>query len=283
MPYKGYLKNDDEFKDFEHKKKRPFEISVEGYWFDNATFIKFNKGNKNRLLYVLMDPSSKGIYGNFRQIYFTNEEVFEINRVLQKREVPLDLSLIDLSGCNLRGIDFSGIKLDYSVIRYADLSYANLRNIQANNSNWRGIDLSYSDLTESNLQNSNLDFAMIKQGILKNSDLRNTTLSRSNLTFCNLRGADLKNSLLNETKMNGADIKSANFSDARFYNIFLNTLNGQKLFRRGRGQNFIKKIRYILAQNRGFNENRSRKEQIVFWEGQKFGYDEFLQIYLLLL
>lgn len=95
-----------------------------------------------------------------------------------------DLSQIDLSGADLRGIDFGWTSLC--------------------NAKFIGADLRDATLTSANLSNADL----------RGADLTKAILMNAYLVAANLNGANLSAAYLKDTNLNSANLKAANFSDA---------------------------------------------------------------------
>jgi uncharacterized protein YjbI with pentapeptide repeats len=91
--------------------------------------------------------------------------------LFQARMSKAQLQEIDLSGVNLRGIDFSEANLTGATLRHSDLSKANLTKAE----------LVGADLEAANLQEANLSEA---------------SLNTTNLTKVNIKGANLNKALM---------------------------------------------------------------------------------------
>ena len=113
----------------------------------------------------------------------------------------IDLSRADLSGTDLKGINFDGV----------DLSEADLG----------GTSLIGANLTRANLQKANLFGANLSTATLRNADLRGATLCRAVLTESDLRGA----------KLDSLDIRYAHVGSTLFANHDLHTVRGLETLR----------------------------------------------------
>jgi len=84
-------------------------------------------------------------------------------------------------GCDLRGVDLSGLSLDNIRLSWSDLTDSNLRGVSMRGVNLVGADLHNADLTNADLRGS----------VLKKANLTGVDLSEVHLIGSDLRGAIL--------------------------------------------------------------------------------------------
>lgn len=102
--------------------------------------------------------------------------VWEFNEWRRKNGNYLDLSMADLRGLNLEGVDFS-----YADLGRASFDRANLSGANFTGAYLRGAIFDYADLSGANFTGANLELAS-----LKDADISDAIFSGANL-----RGADL--------------------------------------------------------------------------------------------
>ena len=108
-----------------------------------------------------------------------NTDVYSLTRVLTGKNL----------GCNLQGIDLSGIHKPETGLAGADLEYAVLAGANLRDSNFTGAFMRHANLSGANLQNA---------------VLRNAVLNSTNMTDVDLRGADLRGAYLVDADLTGA-------------------------------------------------------------------------------
>ncbi len=155
--------------------------------------------------------------------------VEEFNASRGQRSAP-DLFAADLSGKDLRGVDFSGANLEK-----ADLSGADLRGSVLARANFSGADLTGARLDDvvaikSRWTEAWLERVGLGKADLSGSDMVGAVLTQANASGAVFRGVRLKNAELNEAKLahtdfrevkatgadfTGADLSEADFVDAR--------------------------------------------------------------------
>jgi uncharacterized protein YjbI with pentapeptide repeats len=156
--------------------------------------------------------------------------VEEFNATRGQRSAP-DLFAVDLSGKDLRGVDFSGANLEK-----ADLSGADLRGSVLARANFSGADLTGARLDDvvaikSRWTEAWLEKAGLGKADLTGSDMVGAVLNQADACGAVFRGVRLKNAELHEAKLanadfrevkasgadfTGADLSEADFVDARF-------------------------------------------------------------------
>ncbi|MFO7751956.1 MAG: DUF2169 domain-containing protein [Desulfobacteraceae bacterium] len=146
-----------------------------------------------------------------------------------------DYAFVDLSGCNLSGIDLSGAFLEYADLSGADLSKANLSGAVLAHANLNG-----TDFFESNLSGANLGAAKIHNTRFENSDLTGAVLGKADIQAarfhdCRLTdrmemfletsfqqvdfsGSVMKNTNFIEISLAGCTFRGADLSDSNFIN-----------------------------------------------------------------
>lgn len=114
-----------------------------------------------------------------------------VNQLARQSSYSLDLShcdllKIDLSGLNLRGVNFS-----HSRLRFANLSNCLLQDSNFSHANCRGVNFSESDMSRADMTHAYLRDANLTQVHLYRADLENAIFLNANLTFANLYRANL--------------------------------------------------------------------------------------------
>lgn len=145
----------------------------------------------------------------------TSVDLTECNLAgLDLRGVQLPTAL--LGGSNLSGADLTGANLGRAYLQYADLSKATLV----------GADLTEAVINGANLAEANLTRAclMAVYGVEANfadANLGAAHFFGANLTNCNLRGVSLYGSTLMETELEGADMTGAKVYGLSAWNLGL--------------------------------------------------------------
>jgi uncharacterized protein YjbI with pentapeptide repeats len=134
---------------------------------------------------------------NKEQVDCLRKGATEWNAWWKHRQQSPELSNIDLSSANLRGVD---------------LSYIDLSTPDPNGAKLNGVDLSDADLSGANLYNAELRSANLNGAYLRGANLRNTALTDANLKRAQLLDADLRHSSLNGIDLSEAHLSSANLS-----------------------------------------------------------------------
>ncbi len=115
-----------------------------------------------------------------------------------------DLRWALLSNADLNGADLRGAKLNSADLKSANLSGADVREAEL-----RGVDLSASNLSQANLSATDLSEADLTGAKLEGATLAKANLRWTNLTGANLRGADLREANLCEAELSGADLSNS--------------------------------------------------------------------------
>jgi len=149
-----------------------------------------------------------------------------------------DMPIINLSGQDLRGLNFEHVNLSYSNFRGNNFTATNITNTDFTSANLSGADLSAKDLTENILTRADLRNANLTGANLSNNKLLNTILTGADLTDSNLSGADLSTAnifgiidginILEKTKLKGANLTNANLTNTNLSGMDLSntTLSG---------------------------------------------------------
>lgn len=129
------------------------------------------------------------------------------------------LKEVDLTGVNLRGIDFYQATIENTIFADADLREANLGEVYTVGLDLHGANLSSAslfeatlnnaDLSNANLSNAQLAFADLNGANLSGANLRNVRMIDTSLSEANLRNADLSNSKIEFTRLDYADLRDA--------------------------------------------------------------------------
>ena len=115
-----------------------------------------------------------------------------------------DLRRANLSGADLRGADLRRANLSVVNLRWANLSGADLRG-----ANLSDADLSGADLSEADLRGVNLRWANLSGADLSGAGLRGANLREADLRWANLSGADLSGAGLRRANLSGANLSRA--------------------------------------------------------------------------
>ncbi len=107
-------------------------------------------------------------------------------------DIRPDLSGIDLTTFNLRGIDFSNMQLAQVNLSGVDLVRADLHEANLNKANIEKADLSSTNLSSANLSSANLRSAYLISADLRSANLRSANLSSADLSDADLSGANLE-------------------------------------------------------------------------------------------
>lgn len=149
-----------------------------------------------------------------------------INQTEQSQILPsadlsgADLKDINFSGLDLSGVNFQGTNLAGANLSYTDLRGANLQNAFLSRANLKNANLNQSQLVGANLSAANLNQVNLNQACLFGANLakatlQNTTLHNADLTDANVEGADFT----------GADLSDANLTGTKLFRTKLNTPN----------------------------------------------------------
>jgi hypothetical protein len=104
-----------------------------------------------------------------------------------------DLKGVDLSGINMQGANISNVNMEGS-----NLSSANLQGANLSNSNLHNVDLSGALLSGANFRGANLSGANLRGVILSNVNLSNANLTHADLKYSEIRGANFIGSITND-------------------------------------------------------------------------------------
>lgn len=115
-----------------------------------------------------------------------------------------DLSDIDLSNRNLKGLDVSG----------SDLSDAILRNCNLNEGNFQNSNLTRAKLENTTIENASFDRANLSWTRFDLAKLKNSSFYKANMKETNLSGADLRNTSLKGSIFIGVRMNLTYFKDA---------------------------------------------------------------------
>lgn len=107
------------------------------------------------------------------------------------------LSIQDLRGANLSGINMQGASISNVNMEGSNLSSANLQDANLSNSNLHNVDLSRALLSGANFRGANLSGANLKGAILSNVNLLNANLTHADLKDADIRGANFTGSIIN--------------------------------------------------------------------------------------
>ncbi len=107
------------------------------------------------------------------------------------------LSIQDLKGANLSGINMQGSNMSGINMQEANLSGANLQDVNLSNTNLHDVNLAGAVLSSANLREANLSGANLQGVILLGTNLSGADLSDANLKDANIRGANFTGAITN--------------------------------------------------------------------------------------
>ncbi|HJW20779.1 MAG TPA: pentapeptide repeat-containing protein [Candidatus Nitrosotalea sp.] len=107
------------------------------------------------------------------------------------------LSIQDLKGANLSGINMQGINMSGINMQEVNLTDANLQDVNFSKSNLHDADLSGTLLSGANLREADLSGANLRGVILSGVNLFGANLSDANLRDADIRGANFTGSITN--------------------------------------------------------------------------------------
>ena len=156
-----------------------------------------------RLLFEAGSPDKLNLSGqNMKEIDFTEITLTGAN-----------LSGANLSRADLRGVDLKDTSFDSSPnLSAADLSGVDLS--RSKNGNLNGIILDYANLSGANLSGIWLINASLYEANLQKANMSETDLSWANLQKADLSGADLSGAYLGKVKLIQAILRGADLSGA---------------------------------------------------------------------
>ncbi len=124
---------------------------------------------------------------------------------------------IDLSHCNLRGAQLSGILLANADLRESDLSGADLGKAELRNADLRLAKLEFTELQEAKLVEVNLEGAEGKSARMHWADLRDGKLSASNFEGAIFQAADMRGANLTDAELASAIFGASKLEGAIFF------------------------------------------------------------------
>jgi len=127
-----------------------------------------------------------------------------------------DLSSIDLTETNFRGLHLNGAEIRGGTLKGANFSDADLRNADLSAAN-----LNSADLRNADLRNANLSGAYFEEADFNNADLRDADFRDADLSGAYFNDANLRDAVLNDANLSGAYFEEADLSGAYFYNADL--------------------------------------------------------------
>ncbi|GGT00675.1 hypothetical protein GCM10010270_85590 [Streptomyces violaceus] len=132
-------------------------------------------------------------------------DVITALQILSRNQAASDVSVVDLTGTYLRGMEIDEIQLAFADLRDADLSWAILRYANLRKANLDGANLSLADLA-----GADLNLAQLHDADLGAASLRGSKMFSAQLAGANLRVAQLRSADLNRANLRGADLRGAN-------------------------------------------------------------------------
>jgi len=197
--------------------------------------LGFEKSEVLKFLFACAKHSEISKWNKWRAKYSTQE------LDLSKQDFSaLNLSLINLQGCDLNFCIFNEAKLDsanftLSKLKGSKFNDCELSEANFSNTNLLGVEFEQSvlilanmtnaDLTGSNLKNTDLSATNFKNSSLKGADLRDAKLKGTILTDCDLRVADLTGIDIHNTIFDGISLTGTKLNNSNLAGIDLTGLN----------------------------------------------------------
>jgi uncharacterized protein YjbI with pentapeptide repeats len=122
-----------------------------------------------------------------------------------------DFKGVDLSRCDLPGIDLQGINATSANFEKADLRGAKFYGANFRKANLRGADLRKANLTGTRFHETNAEGADLRE-----AELYTAGLLRANLKSANLRGASLMRARLQGADLTGADLANVRLLETEY-------------------------------------------------------------------
>jgi uncharacterized protein YjbI with pentapeptide repeats len=121
----------------------------------------------------------------------------------------LDLSGVDASGRDLRGLNMEAMRLNSATFKGADLRGADFTNANLWEANLNGADLREATFQETYMQGADLRGADLRDATMQGASLVKAQLLHTNLSGAWLVNADLFGTEITDTDMSGADLTGA--------------------------------------------------------------------------
>ena len=142
------------------------------------------------------------------------------------RQAHPSMAWVDLSGAELRRMDFAqadlrGANLGRADLRETNLTAADLTNAILNDAQCSGVNLSSATLSRANLWGVNFWHANLSGAHLVDAELWRANLTQTNLSHANLERADLTSALLVNTNLQQANLAGASVYGIAAWNIQL--------------------------------------------------------------
>ena len=156
------------------------------------------------------------------------DRIFDFTQIIEKKIfLQIDYNNANLSGRDLRGMDFSGLFLEKSNFSNSNLQKCrfescSMEGIKFMNANMSETRLSGSDVRNSDFSGVNLSKSTMRGCLLENARCIKVNLNGSDLSGCDLSHADLSNASAIEAKF-----EKSNMSYARIRKADLTSANTQ--------------------------------------------------------
>jgi uncharacterized protein YjbI with pentapeptide repeats len=141
-------------------------------------------------------------------------DVITALQILSRNQAASDVSVVDLTGTYLRGMEIDEIQLAFADLRDADLSWAILRDANLRKANLDGANLSSADLAGADLNLAQLHDADLGAASLRGSKMFSAQLAGVNLRVAQLRLADLNRANLVRADLTKATLRWADLRGA---------------------------------------------------------------------
>jgi len=137
---------------------------------------------------------------------------------------------VDFRGVELKGIDFSGRKLDHPNFEGVNLEGINFSRSQLSYANFKGAKLQKVKFNFCSLPDADFEAADLREVDFEEADLSIAKFVRAKLQGAKLQGAKLYRSNLSEADFSGADLERASAPLANFEKCNLEKCNLRKAF-----------------------------------------------------
>ena len=141
-----------------------------------------------------------------------------------------ELKYVDLSGVNLKGANLQCVRLYHINFSNANLSAANLSTAFIRNCSFESANLSLANFDYAKIQYTNFKGANISLAKLKNTLFNKTILRNANLEYSYCFSTDFAECILENANLDHTTCFGANFRDANFKNISINDVDFRRAY-----------------------------------------------------
>lgn len=124
----------------------------------------------------------------------------------------LDLKGVDFRGADLNGVNFTGCDMSFANFEGADFSNANLNKVNFERSILRRCNFYEANLVESNFDDAELDYAKMTNANVRNAKLTDVDMNCTNLYKVDMRGSDMSDAHIGDANLYRANLKDTDLS-----------------------------------------------------------------------